>query len=185
MIETPRCLIRPVQGGDAVEVMDFYDRNRAHLAPWEPLRDDAFYTLSGTIARIGAQKTAMDGDRALHLLAFGPDGRVLAICNFANITRGAFQACTLGYAVDGATQGRGLMAEVLEATLPHAFGPLGLHRVMANVMPRNTRSRALLERMGFEREGLARDYLRIAGRWEDHILTSRIAPQASDRADRA
>lgn len=68
------------------------------------------------------------------------------------------------------------MHEALEAGLAWAFGELDLHRVMANHLPRNQRSARLLQRLGFEREGYARDYLRIAGQWEDHVLTAKIRP---------
>ena len=93
------------------------------------------------------------------------------------MVRGVFQACHLGYAVAQRWQGRGLMREALESGLEWAFGPLGLHRVMANYMPRNERSGKLLERLGFEREGYAKRYLCIAGVWEDHVLTARIHPR--------
>ena len=62
------------------------------------------------------------------------------------------------------------MTEALRALVfDIAFGPLGLHRVEANVMPRNGRSIRVMEKLGFVQEGLARDYLRINGRWENHI----------------
>ena len=68
------------------------------------------------------------------------------------------------------------MREALQAGLAWAFGELALHRVMANYLPRNVRSERLLSVLGFEREGLARRYLQIAGVWEDHVLTAKIAP---------
>ena len=67
------------------------------------------------------------------------------------------------------------MQEALSAALNHAFTELALHRVMANYMPRNHRSAAVLERLGFLREGLGQRYLNINGVWEDHVLTSLIA----------
>jgi ribosomal-protein-alanine N-acetyltransferase len=82
----------------------------------------------------------------------------------------------LGYSIDAAHEGRGLMREALEAVLADAFGRLGLHRVQANVRPENARSLALLARLGFEREGLAREYLFIDGAWRDHVMTARRAP---------
>jgi [ribosomal protein S5]-alanine N-acetyltransferase len=83
----------------------------------------------------------------------------------------------LGYSIDAAHEGRGLMREALDAVLTDAFGPrVGLHRVQANVRPENTRSLALLERLGFEREGLAREYLFIDGAWRDHVMTALRAP---------
>ena len=82
----------------------------------------------------------------------------------------------LGYAIDQAHEGRGLMREALEATIEHAFTVLRLHRIQANYVPENERSGRLLERLGFRREGLAKDYLFIDGRWRDHVLTARLNP---------
>jgi len=84
--------------------------------------------------------------------------------------------CEVGYVGDVLTAGRGLMREALEATLDHAFHELRLHRVMANYRPENARSANLLARLGFVREGYARDYLFIDGAWRDHVLTSRTNP---------
>ena len=66
------------------------------------------------------------------------------------------------------------MQEVLRAGIDWAFDELGLHRVMANYLPRNERSARLLTLLGFEREGYAKRYLNIAGVWEDHILTALV-----------
>jgi ribosomal-protein-alanine N-acetyltransferase len=104
----------------------------------------------------------------------GP-GEVAAICNLSNIVRGTFEACHLGYSVDASHQGQGVMREVIVGVLDHAFGPIGLHRVMANHLPENARSAALLQSLGFEREGLARRYLKIADEWRDHVLTAMTA----------
>lgn len=82
-------------------------------------------------------------------------------------------ACYLGYSVDHSSQGRGVMYEALDTLIPVVFSQFGLHRIMANYMPRNERSGRLLQRLGFEKEGYAKDYLQIAGRWEDHVLTAR------------
>jgi len=98
---------------------------------------------------------------------------VVGTCNFTQIARGPFCACVLGYQVARRHEGRGLMFEALSATLDHAFGELRLHRVMANYRPENVRSGRLLERLGFAREGYAREYLFIDGAWRDHVLTSK------------
>ena len=71
-------------------------------------------------------------------------------------------------------QGKGIMFEILSAAIPYIFFRLNIHRIMANYMPVNKRSGALLERLGFEREGIAKAYVQIAGKWEDHVLTSLI-----------
>jgi [ribosomal protein S5]-alanine N-acetyltransferase len=95
----------------------------------------------------------------------------------SQIVQRAFCSAMLGYAIDAAHEGQGLMREALQATLADAFGPrVHLHRVQANVRPENTRSLALLARLGFAREGLAREYLFIDGAWRDHVMTARLNP---------
>ena len=77
----------------------------------------------------------------------------------------------LGYAIDGQLQGQGLMREGLAAIIKFAFSSeMHLHRLQANVRPENVRSLRLLEQLGFEREGFARDYLFIDGAWRDHAM---------------
>lgn len=66
------------------------------------------------------------------------------------------------------------MARAVARVVAHAFDALGMHRVMANYVPDNARSARLLERLGFEKEGIAKKYLFIAGEWRDHVLTSRV-----------
>ncbi|MEW6281000.1 MAG: GNAT family N-acetyltransferase, partial [Candidatus Eremiobacterota bacterium] len=95
---------------------------------------------------------------------------------FSHILRGAFHACYLGYRLDQRDQGQGLMQEALGRAIRYAFERLHLHRIMANSMPTNERSLRVLERLGFQREGYARDYLRIAGEWRDHVMMALTNP---------
>ena len=99
---------------------------------------------------------------------------MMAECNFTNIVKGPFQACNLGYAVAKTREGHGIMTAVVKKGIEIMFKEYGLHRIMANYMPGNARSARLLERCGFVREGYAKAYLKIAGRWEDHVLTSLV-----------
>ncbi|MGC4064140.1 MAG: GNAT family N-acetyltransferase [Polyangiaceae bacterium] len=92
----------------------------------------------------------------------------------------SFRACYMGYHVDKEYEGRGYMSEAVTAVIRYAFDELRLHRIMANYMPRNIRSARLLERLGFVREGLARDYLFIGNQWEDHVLTALTNQALSD-----
>jgi ribosomal-protein-alanine N-acetyltransferase len=174
-ITTPRAVLRLAEVADASRLLRYREQNREHLAPWEPLRDEAYYTLDHCVQTLAESREAMRLDRAYPFYALDLSGQeILATFTFANVVRGAFQACHLGYSIALRRQGQGLMQEVLEAALPWAFIELDMHRVMANYMPRNERSGRLLERLGFEREGYAKRYLQIAGTWEDHVLTSRI-----------
>jgi len=179
VIVTPRTVMRVPSPDDAQLLLDYKNANRAHLAPWEPARDAAYFTLAATRERIAMLREDCLAGRGVPFIAVAPDsGAIVATCNLSNIVRGVFQACHLGYSVAAARQGSGIMTEVAQAAIDHAFGTLGLHRVMANYMPANERSARLLEKLGFEREGYARAYLRIDGRWEDHVLTARINPRA-------
>lgn len=93
----------------------------------------------------------------------------------SHVRRGVTQAATLGYWIGAPHLRRGLMSDAIAALLPFAFETLRLHRIEAAVMPANTPSRRVLERAGFTAEGVARRYLRINGRWEDHIIHARLA----------
>ena len=98
---------------------------------------------------------------------------VIGQIHFSGITRGVFHNAQLGYALDARWQKRGLMTEALRVVLAEVFSrSIGLHRVQAAYRPENLRSAAVLERLGFEREGVARDYLFIAGAWRDHVITA-------------
>jgi ribosomal-protein-alanine N-acetyltransferase len=175
-LATPRLRLRLLAEPDLPLLQRYRTENRAHLAPWEPEREEAYYGAAACATHIAYAQASARGDRGYLLAAFDRAGtEMIASVSFNNVVRGVFQACHLGYGIAAKHQGRGLMREALEASLAWAFGELGLHRVMANYMPRNERSGRLLAALGFEREGYARQYLRIAGRWEDHVLTAKIA----------
>jgi ribosomal-protein-alanine N-acetyltransferase len=177
VLQTGRTRIRLPESGDAAKLLRYRVENREHLAPWEPLRETSYYTLKHCAQAIADGHETAAFDRGYPFAVFSPDeARILATFTLAHVVRGPFQACLLGYGIDASQQGRGLMHEALEAGLAWAFDELDLHRVMANYLPRNERSARLLERLGFEREGHARDYLKIAGQWEDHVLTAKIRP---------
>lgn len=184
-LQTSRLVLAPPDVGDAVPLLDYYLHNQQHFRPWEPRRDESFHTVEGMAARIAAQQDAMREGQALHLLLRAADaGTIVGECGFTNIVRGPFQACHLGFSLCRDAEGRGLMHEALQCALGFVFMELKLHRVMANYRPENARSARLLDRLGFEREGLARAYLHIDGQWRDHILTSLIADDTRDTSTR-
>jgi len=85
-----------------------------------------------------------------------------------NIIRGVFKSCFLGYKMDEDEINKGYMTEAIKALVKIAFSELNLHRIEANIMPRNERSIRVVEKCGFINEGLAKKYLKINGIWEDH-----------------
>ena len=97
------------------------------------------------------------------------DDALVGVLNFSEIVRGAFQCAYLGYYAFAPHAGDGYMAEGLELALDVAFRRLKLHRIEVNVQPNNVRSLALVRRAGFRREGYSPRYVKIAGRWRDHV----------------
>lgn len=175
-IATQRLVLHPAHEGQADALQTYVLANRQHLQPWEPARDAEYYSLSHCRQRLRQMQTlAQQGTAMPWMVHLSGESRIVATVQLTGITRGYFQAAYLGYGLDHRLQGKGYMHEALSAALNHAFTELALHRVMANYMPRNHRSAAVLERLGFLREGLGQRYLNINGVWEDHVLTSLIA----------
>ncbi|MEP7296170.1 MAG: GNAT family N-acetyltransferase [Burkholderiales bacterium] len=159
----------------AAGLAGFHERNRAHLAPWDPPSAEDFYTEATQAQRLRESAAAFavgTGYRYL-LQPIGDPSRVIGTMNFSNIVRGAFQSCNVGYALDQAFEGQALMTEALRCGLAEMFSPrVNLHRVQAAYRPENWRSAEVLKRLGFQDEGLAPDYLFIDGQWRVHRLTA-------------
>ena len=178
-LTSPRMQIRTVAERDGWLLTDYYQENRDFLMPWEPLRDESYFHHHGWDARLHVMTTQQKQGDAFYFLLMDPAAQqVWGVANFTQVIRGCFQACYLGYSLASAQQGNGLMYEALSTVIPVLQKQQQLHRIMANYMPRNQRSGALLARLGFEKEGYARDYLKINGRWEDHVLTALVTPTA-------
>jgi ribosomal-protein-alanine N-acetyltransferase len=186
--ETPRLLVRALRPADRDEVIRVHTISEAHFAPWWPVRDDG-RTLAEHIDFLidRARARAADGTGARYvglLKVAGQTGeptRLVAMLNLNNIVRGVFQNADAGWSVSVDCAGRGLGTEGVAAMLDLAFAPpprgLGLHRVQANIIPNNTASLRLAEKCGFRREGLAREMLKIAGRWQDHAMFAKLASE--------
>ena len=179
VFETERLRLRLPTREDAAAVARFYLANREHLQPWSPTLHpglfDAGFWAGEADRRLGDYQAGLEV-RGFLFLRDEPR-RVVGNLSLAQIVRGAFHACTLGYSLAADAQGHGFMLEAVRGAVAYSFGTLGLHRVMADYMPRNRRSAAVLRQAGFVVEGYARDYLRINGRWEDHVLTAITNPE--------
>jgi ribosomal-protein-alanine N-acetyltransferase len=176
-ITTERLLLRLLEPEEADLLVTYLEENREHLEPWEPTRTEKYYTTDLCELEIKKNHAGFFQGNSLKLAFFFkelPEGPIVGVCNFTNIIRGVFLSCFLGYSIHHKYEGKGLMYEALEAAGDFVFEKLKLHRIQANYMPRNERSAKLLHRLGFQREGYAKDYLKIAGKWEDHILTAKI-----------
>lgn len=102
------------------------------------------------------------------LVTDAADATIIGAVDLNAITRGIQQSAQIAYYMASDHLGRGLMTESVGLVLAHAFHTLGLHRIEANVQPENARSRRVVQRLGFRREGFSPRLRKLAGEWRDH-----------------
>ena len=145
----------------------------AFLKPWEPEWQPDELTTIAFRQRIRHYRDIRANDMGYPLFIFATkDQSLLGAATLHHVRRGVAQSATLGYWVGEPYARRTVMTRALAALVPYAHSEMRLHRIEAACLPRNEGSIRLLEKSGFEREGYAKSYLKIAGHWEDHILWS-------------
>lgn len=163
--------IRPLTLDDVPDLAATLAANRDYLAPWDPIRDDSFYTVDGQ--RRIVSDLLRGGGGLPHVILV--DGAFAGRVNLNNLVRGPFQSSSMGYWVSEAYAGQGVASFAVAALLRLAFTEYDLHRVEAGTLLHNERSQRVLVKNGFERFGMAPRYLRIAGEWQDHYLYQIVA----------
>ncbi|MFE3068265.1 GNAT family N-acetyltransferase [Streptomyces sp. NPDC059247] len=172
LVVGPRVGLRHFAPEDAAEFTARARESRELHCPWlfPPCTAEAYAPYASALvedpARAGFLVCERDAD----------DG-IAGFLNVNNIVRGAFRSGALGYGAFAHAAGRGLLTEALGLLLGHAFGPLDLHRLEANIQPGNTASRALVRRAGFRLEGFSPAMLFIDGAWRDHERWAITAPE--------
>lgn len=153
--------LKTVAAADRKEFVNLMKSSRSLHEPWisPPTTDRAF---DSYLSRMS------EDDHHGLLVCERESNAIVGVININSIVRGTFLSASLGYYVGAPFAGHGFMSEGLKQTVAHAFGPLGLHRLEANIQPDNARSLALVGRCGFQREGFSPRFLYIAGQWRDH-----------------
>jgi ribosomal-protein-alanine N-acetyltransferase len=168
-----RVQLRVLERRDREQFLALARESRELHRPWTypPERADQFDDLFARSRR----------DDFVCLLAClaGESAAIVGVFTISQIVRGAFQSAYLGYYANARHARQGLMREAMEQVLDHAFGPLALHRLEANIQPGNRASVALARGAGFRLEGYSPRYLLIGGQWRDH---ERYAITADERA---
>ena len=157
----PTIYLRPVTKGDRNEFLSLMRLSAPLHEPWiyPPTTTDMF----------GRYLSRLKRDDHVGLLVIDRASDAIAGCfNINNIVLGSFRSAALGYYVAAPFAGRGYMRTGLKQVIKQAVEKMGLHRLEANIQPRNARSIDLVKRCGFVKEGLSRDYLFIGGAWRDH-----------------
>ena len=164
-------LLRAPQMSDFLQWAHLRESSREYLTPWEPIWPSDDLTRAGFRRRLRRYAEDIAAD---HRAVGSPehDERIGSVggVTLANVRRGIVQAGTIGYWVGQPHARRGYMTAALRVLLPSLFGELNLHRIEAACIPSNAPSIRVLEKCGFNREGLARRYLCINGVWQDHLL---------------
>ena len=169
--------LEPLRRADAREWARVRTANEAWLTPWEP-SGSVPWPLRHTPAAYRAMRRSVAHRARLGTslpFAIRVEGRLAGQVTVDNVVRGAMRSGHLGYWIDRAVAGRGMASLAVALVCDHAFGPVGLHRLQADIRPENTRSQRLVERLGFRREGLLRRYLDIDGDWRDHYTYALLA----------
>lgn len=171
--ETERLILKVLDETYAEQVLDYFLRNREFLEEWEFKHPDDFYTIESRRQQLGRDYKDFEENRALRLWIFKKEdnvqNRIIGTIAFNSMVWGAFLSCFMGYKLDKDELNNGYITEALREGIDIIFNEYGLHRIEANIMPKNARSLRVAEKLGFYNEGLALKYLKINGLWEDHI----------------
>lgn len=175
-IVTQRGVLKVLDESQAHLLHNYVNQERAFLSEWEPTRSESYYSLETCLLRVREMRRDFLEDKSVVLCLLSPnEDKMIAYSNYSNFVRGICQMCNLGYSLRKNEQGKGIMHETLSAGLEYVQKNLNMSRIQASYMPRNARSASVLQRTGFIKEGVAQEYLKINGVWEDHILTALTA----------
>ena len=182
-VDGPVVYIRPPKRSDQGQWVEIRKASRNFLVPWEP----AWPTDATTPAAYNRRFRRFCEDWhsrsgfAFFIFEQETDSLVGGV-TLSNVRRGVSQSGSIGYWMGEPYSGRGYMSEAVRLILSFAFDTLGLHRVEAACLPHNEASRHLLVKLGFREEGLARRYLCINGRWQDHVTHAILRDDLPTRA---
>ena len=166
-----RITLRPPKQGDWKHWASVREQSREFLAPWEPTWPYDALTRRAFRRRVKAYNQEMRQGSGFSFLIFrNTDGALLGGVTLSNLRRGVAQAASLGYWIGQPHARQGYMSDAIALVLDYGFEQLGMHRIEAACLPHNDASKSLLLKMGFSQEGYARQYLRINGSWQDHLL---------------
>ncbi len=176
-LETKRLILRVLTPDYAEIILDFYMRNAAVFEKYEPIDSSYFYTLEYHKRLLTAEYKEMLQSHLVRYWIFEKENQKTPVgtLSFHNIHAEAFHSASLGYKIDPMYWRRGYCYEALSLCIASITNELDLHRIEALVLPDNLPSIGLLEKLGFEQEGLLKDKAYLQGKWRDHYLYSYIA----------
>ena len=174
--ETERLILKMLTADYAEKVCDFLTRNKEVFGKYEPVTPPNYYTPAYQATMLNCEMQLALKEETIRYYVFlkeNPKQIIGTVC-LHNITPHIYSCCEIGYKFDAAYWHMGYAREAVAMGVSIAFAALGLHRVLARVMPENTASIRLLKSLLFEEEGLERESIRIQNVWQDHLRFSLV-----------
>jgi len=172
--------VRPLALSDARDWRRARERNAAWLRPWDATvppgaeaRPQTFRSLVKRLRRSAEAGTTLP-------FAIEVDGHFAGQVTVSNIVRGSAQFASVGYWIDQAYAGRGVMPLAVAMVIDHCFTKVGLHRLEISIRPENSNSLRVVEKLGIHEVGYAPRYLHIDGEWRDHRMFGVTAEECRD-----
>ncbi|MEC0303383.1 GNAT family N-acetyltransferase [Terribacillus saccharophilus] len=168
--------IRLIKEQDAAELLSLELRNKEFFQLYTSERDEYFYTLDGQQERIDRAIASAAEDTGYYFVIL-LDGDIIGIIMLSEVVRCNLQSSWIGYFLDKEQNGKGYMTEAVRQVVGFAFDELNFHRLEAGVMPHNIGSIKVLLKAGFHKEGIAKQNVKINGKWQDHQTLAIINPR--------
>lgn len=160
-------VVRNLTPANAEDLLEYYIENKGHLAPFEPARDNEFYTIDAQRSILNeSYKQFLNGSNID--LGIFKEEKLIGKIKISNIVYGSFRSGIIGYSMGKEHCGRGYMKEAVNIVLKYSFEECDLHRIEASALLDNEKSRNVLRRCGFKLIGINEKYLLINGKWRDH-----------------
>ena len=187
-LETADLILKSADARFAENLLQYYLRNKVYLEAYEPKREAAFFTLAHQETLLEQAMTAADYKAAFRFYCFtkADAQTIIRSIGLSHIEWGNFLSCSLSYNLDAEHTDKEYITQAMSAVVQYAFQTLFLHRIEANIIPRNISSRRLLEKCGFVEEGFSPQYLYVNGVWEDYthmVLLNEALSQPDKRPD--
>ena len=163
----------------AAKRKDFYCKNMNFFKPFLPIQSNLIEEIEFHIEKLTKEIINFESENAIKFYVFlsKSDSNIIGAIEFSNIVKGPFRSCNIGYLLDENFQGNGFMEESIRRAIDFIFLEKKLHRIEAAIMPNNHKSIKVIEKLGFQKIGMAPNYLNINGVWADHLLYQLISPE--------
>lgn len=178
-------VLRPFRRWDQEEWTSLRARNRDWLRRWDATNPEPATALKSygemvkVLNRSGKEGTALPWLICVRTSAAGAPV-IAGQLSVSSIVRGSALSASLGYWIDQARAGQGLVPTAVALATDYCFSTLGLHRMEINIRPENIPSRRVVEKLGFRHEGMRRDFLHIDGAWRDHDAYALTSPEVPE-----